>query len=174
VGRPSGNPRDRAGARGPRARFVAAAVVTAALAASCGGGDEPRLSRTQYTKRASEHCATLKEASTRKRLAQSPGATGATVSKSLRGAADGLRDLVRGFRGLTPPAALERDADELVRILDEYADGLDDLAGDVGPNQTLGDASAAHPDQIDHLNAIANRATGLVTRLGLTDCLLSP
>jgi hypothetical protein len=167
--------RDRASARGRRSRLVVAGATAAVmlLAASCGGGDESRLSRAQYTKRASEHCTTLKEASTRKRLAQAPDATGPTVSKSLREAADGLRDLVGGLDGLTPPAAYEGDADELVRILDEYAGGLDDLAADVGPRQTLGDASAAHPKQIDHLNAIANRATGLVTRLGLTDCLLS-
>ncbi len=143
------------------------------LAASCGGSDETRLSRAQYTKRAGAHCATLREASTRKRLAQAPDARGATVSTSLREAADGLRDLVTGLDGLTPPEALEGDADELVRILREYADGLDDLAADVGPQQTLGDASSSHPKQIDHLNAIADRATGLVTRLGLTDCLLS-
>jgi hypothetical protein len=81
---------------------------------------------------------------------------------------------VGGLDGLTPPEAYQGDADELVRILGEYADGLDDLAADVGPRQTLGDASATHPRQIDHLNGIADRATGLVTRLGLTDCLLSP
>jgi len=172
VGRRSVGVRDGASVRGLRSRVFAAGVVAAVLA-SCGGGDESRLSRAQYTKRASEHCATLEEASTRKRLAQAPGATGATVSKSLHEAADGLRDLVRGLDGLTPPEALEGDADELVRILDEYADGLDALADDIGPRQTLGDASATHPDQIDHLNAIADRATGLVTRLGLTACLLS-
>jgi hypothetical protein len=166
--------RDRASARGRRSSAVAVAAAVVFLAGSCGGGDESRLSRAQYTKRASEHCKTLEEASTRKRLAQAPDATGATVSRSLRGAADGLRDLVDGLEGLTPPEAYARDADELVRILGEYADGLDDLAADVGPQQTLGDASAAHPNRIDHLNGIADRATGLVTRLGLTDCLLSP
>lgn len=166
--------RDCERARGRRSRVVTGVIVAVAvLATSCGGGDESRLTRAQYTKRASAHCKTLEEASARKRLAQAPDATGATVSKSLHDAAEGLRDLVAGLDGLTPPEAHEGDADELVGILAEYADGLDDLAADVGPQQTLGDASAAHPKQIDHLNTIANRATGLVARLGLTDCLLS-
>jgi hypothetical protein len=149
-----------------------AVVMVSTLAVACGGDDPARLSRSEYTRRANAHCATLEAASAKKRLAQSPSATGATVRRSLHDAADELRKLVAGFDALTPPAALESDANDLVQLLRDYAGGLDRFADDVGAHETLGQASNAHPQQIDRLNGLADRATGLVTRLGLTDCLL--
>ena len=100
-------------------------------AAACGGGGTDRLSASDYRSKASTHCEQLKDASDELAKAQDPSATGATVTRFLRGAADGLRELVDGLDGLEPPASLEPHADELVGLLGDYADGLDELAESV-------------------------------------------
>ena len=57
-------------------------------------------------------------------------------------------------------------------MLDGYAEGLDTLADRVKRGQTFRVALQKNQDLVTRLNGIAERATGLVTRLGLTGCLL--
>jgi hypothetical protein len=136
------------------------------------GGDDERLTRAQYVKRATKQCEKLLDASNELRKAQAPGATGNRVAKFLHRAADGLDQLVDGFDALNPPAKLEADTDELVDVLAGYADGLDTLADRVRRGQTFRVALEKNGGLVARLNGIAERATGLVTRLGLTSCLL--
>jgi hypothetical protein len=153
-------------------RTVAVALVVGPLAVACSD-DPTRLSASQYRTRAGEHCQTLKDASEELRRAQAPGATGRTVRKYVHGAADELRVLVQHLDDLDPPRALERRADRLVELLAGYADGLDTLATRVGPDDTLTATFQKHQQLVQRLNHDAADATALVTRLGLTDCLLS-
>jgi hypothetical protein len=95
------------------------------------------------------------------------------VTRFLRGAAGGLRDLVDGLDALEPPASLESDADELVALLGEYAAGLDDLAGSVRGGDTLQATFDRNMGLVRRLNGAAAQATSLVTRLELTGCILS-
>jgi hypothetical protein len=152
-------------------RALAVALGIGVLAA-CGGGTE-RLKAPDYRAKVSARCARLKQASDDLAKAQEPGATGATVRRYLHGAADRLRDLVHGIDGLEPPAALEVDADELVRLLDEYAGGLDELADRVRAGDTIRATFERNAKLVQRLNVAAGQATTLVTRLELTGCILS-
>jgi hypothetical protein len=154
------------------ARAAAVAIGVGALVAACGGGSDP-LSASEFRSKASTHCARLKDASDELAKAQAPSATGKTVSGFLRGAADGLRSLVDGLDGLEPPKKLERDADALVSLLDEYAGGLDELAGRVRPGDTLRTTFERNAKLVQRLNGAATQATTLVTRLQLAGCMLS-
>ena len=153
-------------------RALVAALAIGLLAVACAGSAE-RLSVPEYRKRASTHCETLEDASNELRKAQQPSATGKTVTQFLHRAADRLRDLVQGLDGLEPPAALETDADELVGLLDDYADGLDELADSVGPGDTLVATFEKNTQLVQRLNGVAGNATSLVTRLELTGCMLA-
>lgn len=148
-------------------------AFTAAGVSACTDGESERLSGTEYRKRAGDHCATLEDASNELRKAQSPDRTGRDVARYLRRAADGLRDLVQSLDGLSPPETFEADADQLVSSLDEYAEGLDGLADRVRPGETLQATFDRHAKLVTRLNGVASRATGLVSRLGLTGCILS-
>lgn len=136
------------------------------------GGDGDGLTRQEFTERATKQCEKLLDASNELRKAQAPGATGNRVAKFLHRAADGLGKLVDGFDRLNPPPKLEADTDDLVDVLAGYADGLDTLADRVKRGQTFRVALEKNGDLVARLNGIAERATGLVTRLGLTGCLL--
>jgi hypothetical protein len=153
-------------------RAVAVAIGIAALGGACGGGADG-LSASAYRSKASTQCSRLKDASDELAKAQAPGATGATVTKFLHGAADGLRDLVEGLDGLEPPEALQSDADDLVNLLDEYAGGLDELADRVRSGDTLRATFERNAKLVRRLNGAAAQATTLVTRLQLTGCILS-
>jgi len=153
-------------------RVVAMLIVVASLLVACSDG-EPRLRASEYRTRASAHCQTLKDASTELRKAQVPSATGTTVERYVHRAAERLRDLVHSLDALEPPRALERDADELVDLLDGYADGLDRLSTRVGPDDTLIETFEKNPRLVERLNRDAREATALVTRLELSGCLLS-
>jgi hypothetical protein len=150
---------------------VVACIAIGATAAVAGAGDE-RLTRREYVQRATKQCDKLLAASNQLAKAQAPGAKGKRVAKFLHRAADGLGRLVDGFDGLHPPEALEAETDELVDVLAGYAEGLDSLADRVKRGQTLRVALEKNQDLVARLNGIAERATGLVTRLGLTGCLL--
>ena len=149
-----------------------AALAVGALGAAPAGGDGEGLTREQYIRRATRHCKTLKEASDELQLAQAPGATGRRVARYLRQAARKLGDLVDGFRKLDPPRAIEEAAEQLIDVLDGYAEGLETLAGRVKRGQTFRVALERNQDLVTSLNSAAQRATNLVTRLGLTGCLL--
>ena len=149
-----------------------AAFVVAPLTVACSD-DPTHLNAAQYRSRAGAHCQTLKDASVELRRAQVPSATGPEVRKYVHSAADRLRELVRRLDDLEPPRTLAADAGKLVRLLDGYADGLDTLARRVGPTDTLMVAFRKNQDLVERLNQDAADATTLVTRLGLTDCLLS-
>jgi uncharacterized phage infection (PIP) family protein YhgE len=153
-------------------RLFPAAFGCVLLAVACGG-DAQRLSATDYRTQASTQCEQLKDASDELAKAQDPSATGATVTRYLQGAADGLRELVDGLDSLEPPASLETDADELVGLLDEYATGLDELAGSVRGDDTLQATFARNTELVRRLNGAAAQATSLVTRLELSGCVLS-
>ena len=58
-------------------------------------------------------------------------------------------------------------------LLDEYAGGLDDLAGRVRPGDTLRTTFERNAKLVERLNGAAAQATTLVTRLELTGCMLS-
>ncbi|MEX2254895.1 MAG: hypothetical protein WEC34_05610 [Acidimicrobiia bacterium] len=154
------------------ARVATAVLVVGAVATACGDDSSERLGATEYRERATEQCTQLKDASDGLRAAQAPGASGPTVTKFMQQAADGLRDLVSSLERLTPPADLEPDADHLHQALERYADGLDDLADRVGPDGTFRTTLDANKKIVERLNGIADRATGLVTRLELAGCLL--
>ena len=155
-------------------RLLAAGLVAfCALGASFAGGDDgERLTKAEFVARATKHCDKLLDASNDLRKAEAPGATGNRVAKFLHKAADGLGNLVEGFDALDPPKKLEADTEELVDVLDGYAEGLDMLADRVKRGQTFRVALEKNQDLVSRLNGIAERATGLVTRLGLTGCLL--
>jgi hypothetical protein len=153
-------------------RLLSAAFGCVLLAVACGGGAQ-RLSASDYRTQASTQCEQLKDASDELAKAQDPSATGATVTRYLQGAADGLRELVDGLDSLEPPASLETDADELVGLLDEYATGLDELAGSVRGDDTLQATFARNTELVRRLNGAAAQATSLVTRLELSGCVLS-
>jgi hypothetical protein len=155
----------------PRA-VLTAALALAMLAAACGGGTD-RLTAADYRAEASAQCEQLRDASDELAKAQEPSATGATVTRYLRGAADGLRELVAGLDALEPPASLESETDELVALLGEYAEGLDDLAGSVRGGDTLQATFARNTQLVRRLNGAAAQATSLVTRLELSGCMLS-
>src|SRR4029453_18135434 len=100
-------------------RAVAVAIGIAALGGACGGGAD-RLSASAYRSKASTQCSRLKDASDELAKAQAPGATGATVTKFLHGAADGLRDLVEGLDGLEPPGALQAAPDDIAHLFADH------------------------------------------------------
>jgi hypothetical protein len=156
-------------------RLLAAGLVAfCALGASFAGGDDgERLTKAEFVARATKHCDKLLDASNDLRQAQAPGATGRRLTNFLHTAADGLGDLVEGFDALHPPKKLEADTEELVDVLDGYAEGLDTLADRVKRGQTFRVVLEKNPDLVSRLIVSAERATGLVTRLGLTGCLLS-
>jgi hypothetical protein len=153
-------------------RVLLVASGCALLAVACGGDTKP-LSASGYRATASTQCEQLKDASDELARAQDPSATGATVTRFLRGAADGLRELVDGLDALEPPASLESDADELVSLLGEYADGLDELAGSVRAGDTLQATFDRNMQLVQRLNGAAAQATSLVNRLELSGCMLS-
>jgi len=157
---------------GTRLTLVVAAVFVAGLA-GCGDDDGPRLSRAEYTKRASAECLTLARASNDLQKAQETGATGSKVSEYLTQAAAGLHDLADGLDRLTPPAAIEADADALGTALADYGAGLQSLADEVGPDDTFQSALSANRELVRRLNDIAERATRLVARLGIDGCQLA-
>ena len=87
-------------------------------AGRCGGvrwrRRDPRSRRRQYTKRANAECTTLKQASDDLAKAQSAGRDGrAGPPVPEPGRPTGSRDLVTASTRLTPPAAIEGDAEEL-------------------------------------------------------------
>lgn len=153
-------------------RFAGIVLVGAWAATACTGGGA-RLSEEAYRTRANTQCAKLAAASEELGLAQAEGATGEAVQGYVEGAADGLRDLTDGLGSLRPPEALEPDADALVVALDDYADGLDDLASQVGSGQGLTDALDGAPELVARLNRLSERATNLVVALGLDGCQLA-
>src|SRR5262245_51175398 len=135
-------------------RLLAAGLVAfCALGASVAGGDDgERLTKAQFVARAEKHCDKLLDASNELRKAQAPGATGTRVTKYLHKAADGLGNLVEGFDSLNPPKSLEADTEELVDVLDGYAEGLDTLADRVKRGQTLRVALEKNQDLVSRLN----------------------
>ncbi|HEU5302854.1 MAG TPA: hypothetical protein VFW06_11510 [Acidimicrobiia bacterium] len=154
----------------PTAR-IAAVVVVVLAATACAGGE--RLGAPAFRKQADAQCAKLAAASEELGLAQSEGATGEEVQGYVRAAADGLRDLTRGLADLRAPESLESGADALVAALDDYADGLDEIASRVEPGQGLTEALSAAPKLVGRLNKISERATDLVVALGLDGCQLA-
>lgn len=155
------------------ARVAALVLVSALGVTGCGGGGGTRLGEKAYRKQANAQCAKLAAASEELGLAQAEGASGEAVQGYVRAAANGLRDLTDGLRGLRPPEPLESDADDLVTALDDYADGLDGIASRVEPGQGLTAALNAAPKLVARLNRLSDRATGLVGKLGLDGCQLS-
>lgn len=153
-------------------RAIAVAAACALLAVACGSTTD-RLSASDYRSKASTRCEQLKDASDELAKAQDPSATGATVTRFLRGAADGLRELVDGLDALEPPTSLQPDADELVSLLGVYADGLDELAGSVRGGDTLQATFDRKMQLVQRLNGAAAQATTLVNRLELSGCVLS-
>jgi hypothetical protein len=153
-------------------RVLSVAGAVCVLTVACGGSPE-RLTSRQYRGQASTHCETLKDASNELREAQAPSAVGKTVTRYLHGAADRLRELVDGLRELEPPESFETDADEMVRLLGSYAEGLDDLAARVRPGDTLQVTFEQNQKLVERLNGVAGDVTSLVTRLELTGCILS-
>jgi hypothetical protein len=139
--------------------------------AACGGSEQ-RLSSAEYERRANEECATLQEASEALRKAQDPDAVGAEVTEHLGTAADRLRALVDALGELTPPEAIEGDVDDLLDVLGQYADNLDELGEDAGPDQTLQAVLDANTDEVVALNELAQTSSNLVETLGLAGCRL--
>jgi hypothetical protein len=163
-------PRSR---RSITAARLAVLVLAGGLGATACGGGGARLSEQQYRKQADAQCAKLAAASEELGLAQQEGAVGAAVRGYVRAAAEGLRDLTDGLGSLRPPESLESDADDLLAALDEYADGLDDIASRVERGQGLTAALDAAPKLVARLNRISDRATKLVVALGLDACQIS-
>lgn len=161
----------------PGARLALVAVAVAAVfvagLAGCGADDGPRLSRAEYTKRANAECVTLARASNDLQKAQETGATGSKVSDYLTQAAAGLHDLAAGLDALRPPEAIEADADELGAALADYGAGLQSLADKVGRDDTFQTALTANQKLVRQLNDTADRATGLVAKLGIDGCQLA-
>lgn len=158
---------------GARLALALAAAVFVAGLAGCGGDDDPRLSRAEYTKRASTECSKLERASNDLRRAQAPGATGSKVSDYVTKAGEVLHGLADGFDGLRPPAGIEADADLLGTALADYGEGLRSLADNVGPDDTFPTALNANPRLVRRLNNIAARAAVLVAKLGIDGCQLA-
>jgi hypothetical protein len=165
-------PRPRGTLR-PVALVLAGTLALGGLLAACGGGDPTRLSKATYVRRANTECDMLKQASDDLAQAQSAGATGEQVRRYLNQAANSLADLAEGLDGLTPPAAMEGDADDLGSALADYGDGLRTLAGRVGANQTFTDTLGANQGIVRKLNRLAERATRLVATLGIDGCQLA-
>jgi len=149
---------------------VLACVAVVAFAA-CGGGEQ-RLSAAEYERRANEECATLEEASEALRKAQEPDAVGAEVTEHLGTAADRLRELVDALGELTPPEAIEGEVDDLLDVLEQYADRLDALGESAGANQSLQAVLDANTDEVVALNELAQTSSNLVETLGLAGCML--
>jgi len=162
-----------------RGSQAASRLLAAGLVACCafgatfaGADDGGRLTKSEFVERATKQCDRLLDASNELTNAQAPGATGRRVARYLRRAADELGELVEAFDELEPPRRLEADTDELVDVLDGYAEGLDALADRVKRGQTFRVALEKNQDLVTRLNGSAQRATEVVTRLGLTGCLL--
>jgi hypothetical protein len=150
---------------------VAAAVMAGALVAGCGGG-EP-LSRAEFTDRVNAACEVLRRDSDDVRAGQEPGATGETVRRYLEANAANLRDLIDRVDDLDAPSVVSQDFERLVELLDQYAEGLEDLATRVRADQGLRNVFEAHPSKVAELNAIAAEATDLVAGLGFSECILT-
>jgi hypothetical protein len=146
-------------------------VFASAAFAACGGSDGPTLSRAAFTKQANTECAELLVAGTELFSEESARATGPAVADILGSAAESLRELARSFDELTPPEDLTENVDRLVAEIDEYADGLDDLAAKVEPGQSLAGVQATNPDLVRPLNAISTRIDALIGKLALTGCV---
>jgi tetratricopeptide (TPR) repeat protein len=151
--------------------LVALACVAVVVFAACGGSEE-RLSTAEYERQANEECATLEEASEALRKAQEPDAVGAEVTKHLGTAADRLRELVDALGELTPPEAIEGEVDDLLDVLEQYADRLDELGESARANQTLQEVLDANTDEVLALNELAQTSSNLVETLGLAGCML--
>jgi len=151
---------------------VGAVCLGALTLAACGGGGE-RLSRPAFDREANEACVTLQDASESLRRAQEPDAVGADVTEHVASAAGHLRDLVDALGELTPPAAIESDVDDLLDVLEQYADRLEDLGERAGPQQTLQEVLDANSEAVAALNDLAQRSSNIVQKLGLTGCMLA-
>ncbi len=166
----------RRASRGPGALvlpvFLASVLVLGGLLAACSDGTT-RLSKAKYIERANAECTNLKQVSDDLAQAQSAGATGEQVRQYLNKAANGLADLADGLEALTPPEAIEGDAQDLGSVLADYGDGLRTLAGKVGPNQTFSDTLGANQAVVRKLNQLADRAAQLVGALGIDGCQLA-
>jgi len=152
--------------------LVALACMIAVGLAACGGSEQ-RLTKAQYDRKANEECATLQKASEALREAQEPDAVGAEVTAHLGTAADRLRDLVDALGELSPPEAIEGEVDDLLDVLDQYADRLAALGERAGPDQTLQAVLDANTDEVVALNELAQRSSNLVETLGLAGCMLA-
>jgi hypothetical protein len=149
---------------------TASALVIAIVVGGCGGGGGPALSRGAFIAKANKECDSLKQASDDFHAAQQPSATGQKVAKFLRAAADRLRQLVQNVGDLVPPASLQGKVDALLKVLGEYADGLDSLASHTQSGQRFQEVLDANAKTVDRLNGLATRAGQLVVNLELTAC----
>lgn len=146
-------------------------LVVVALNAGCGGGG-PQLTRADFQQKADKECKSLQKASDAFARAQAPGAKGDDVAKYLRAGANELRDLVKHVDELEPPDEMQGGVDQLLKLLSEYADGLDTLANRTGSQQTYQEALHESSKTVEHLNTIATKASTQVARLGLIACIL--
>ena len=162
----------RDGARGAWVRVVAGAAVLAIVATACGGGG-PRLARDAFTKRGDAECAALASASEKLGNAQAEGSVGDDVRGYVESAADEVRKLAGALGDLRPPEALDGELGDLVSALDDYSDGLEEIAARVKATEGLRATLDAAPKLVARLNGIAQHATELVGTLGLQQCQLS-
>jgi hypothetical protein len=83
-----------------------------------------------------------------------------------------LRRLVRRVDDLVPPDDMEENVDKMLGHLADYADGLDELADDTGPDQSYQEVLQAHPKTVDRLNKIATKVSAIVGQIPLVGCVL--
>ena len=146
--------------------------MVAGLAVLAACSSEPRLTRPAFQRRANAECGVLKAASEEFAKAQAPTAVGDDVARYLRAGAGELKKLVEQVDKLAPPENMQNGVDELLRELQDYADGLETLADRTGKGQSFQDVLDENPKVVGRLNKGAGRATTLVAELGLIGCVL--
>jgi hypothetical protein len=149
---------------------LVAVLAIAGVLAACS--DQVRLGIEEFTNLANEECNALREASDAFRKAQDPTFQGEEVTRHVDQVANRLRELVGNLDELGAPEALDADVQELLEVLEEYADGLEALGEQTGPNQTFQVVLEEHTEEVNRLNELSTRATELVGELGLAACIL--
>jgi hypothetical protein len=138
---------------------------------ACSGGDDTALSRAAFTEKTNAECATLKTAGAELQAAVQTGATGQDLATYIGHSSAALRRLVDAVDALVPPEELQSDVDNLLSLIGDYADGLDELAGRVKPDQMFAELQSANVEMVTRLNKVSDRINSRITKLDLTGCV---
>lgn len=142
-------------------RLLVVALAVTVVAGCGGGGDAPRLSRTQYAAKADAIC--------RKYNRQSQAFSNPTNLSELAAAVKKLTPLldqsVRDLRKLRPPKDEQATADHWIDRIAAIKSDLEDVGDKAAKKDTKGIGAALQEGGKDQ-----QRGNQLASRLGMTDC----